>query len=115
MRVIVYGTLMSGYGNNRLLETATFVDTVVVQGYKLFYSGFPVATPSADDSIHAEIWEIEDDGTLARLDRLESEGNMYDRVEIFEDTHMYVGCQPFWDFSNMEECPKVDGIYKWGS
>lgn len=115
MRVIVYGTLMNGYGNNRLLETAKFVDTIIVQGYKLYYSGFPVATLSAEDSIHAEVWEINDDGTLDRLDRLEAEGTMYDRVTIFEDTYMYVGCIPFWDFETMEECPKVDGIYKWGS
>lgn len=114
MKVFVYGTLKSGYGNNRLLSTSEFVGDHIVTGYKLFNTGFPVATPSAEHSVKGEIWDIGNDtDVLRRLDGLEGEGYMYDRVEVEPDLFMYVGCQRVWNFDRMTECPNTEGVYEW--
>lgn len=116
MKVFVYGTLMSGYGNNRLLRSSTFVNKHTVQDYKLYYAGFPVATHSEGDQISGEIWDIGEDSDVIRsLDRLESEGFMYNRVEIEPGLWMYVGNSQFWNnFSHREECLKDEsGVYYW--
>lgn len=123
MFVIVYGTLKRGYGNNRLLQTSTFVSEVTVPGYKLYNCGFPVAKPSENDIIRGELWDIKDsEEVLASLDRLESEGSMYDRVNVAAldpegnevAANMYVGCQPAWSRTNLPECPKNErNEYVW--
>ena len=128
MFVVVYGTLKQGYGNNRILSggTGAYVRDIVVQGYKLYDSGFPVAIPSENDSIKGELWDIGDPetniesmSTLRRLDGLEGEGRMYNRVEIIipQDHlsfNMYVGHPRFWEPEKMDELPKDnDGNYYW--
>lgn len=120
MKIVVYGTLKRGYGNNRLLSKATFVKDIEVQGYKLYYchkdSGFPVARPDPNSSLLGEMFEV-DEGIIFNTDRLEGEGVMYNRVrlsdEVGENTYMYVGNHKFWDFNSMTECPKDKNIYMW--
>jgi len=86
-KVFVYGTLKRGYGNNQLLSTAEFIGSgqTAMPMLKL-NAGFPVAMlPQAPWNylaapIKGEVYEV-DEVTLARLDRLESEGSMYLRMQ----------------------------------
>lgn len=130
MFVVVYGTLKRGYGNNRLLQTSNFVSECIVPGYLLRNAGFPVAFPSPDDALKGELWDIGDDlSTLSNLDRLESNGRMYNRTPVEAisltetepfaegvNAHMYVGVHEFWNRLEDEQlplCPVVDGYYRW--
>lgn len=124
MKVFVYGTLKRGYGNNILLREARHHENYIVKGYKLYNSGFPVAAPAEDSSVSGEIYDIGDPDTdikakaiLNSLDRLESNGYMYDRVVVDEyygePLSMYVGCKDRWPFERMTECPSEDNIYTW--
>lgn len=88
----VYGTLMSGYGNHRLLQDSTFyAPGITVDQYNFFTLGpFPAVQKSetADDQhrVEGELYQI-NDRTLARLDQLESNGSLYLRrrraIEVF--------------------------------
>jgi gamma-glutamylcyclotransferase (GGCT)/AIG2-like uncharacterized protein YtfP len=76
VKVFVYGTLKSGYNNNRILTDgkATLVEeNRIIDGYKLYDFGFPVARVSEGDRIKGEVWELRegDENTLRRLDGLE--------------------------------------------
>lgn len=130
MHIIVYGTLKSGYGNNRLLSNSRKVADCIVRGYKLYNYGFPVAAPDADSQIVGEVWEIEPEKTLSSLDFLEGcqgEGienrGMYyrQRVVAFTDEgqiegQMYVGHPDSWkNYEHMRECPidETVGAYRW--
>ncbi len=119
--VFVYGTLKHGYHNNSLLHTATLVKADTVEGFKLYDCGFPIAKASEGEKISGELYEIEDDGTLARLDRLESNGSMYNRTPVVtssgHECEMYVGGESWWTGRNryLDECPVIDGAYTWSS
>lgn len=132
MKVFVYGTLKRGHGNNRCLQGGTFLIEGKVQGYKLHYSsggsGFPVASPSKNDLILGEIWDIGDNkDILARLDRLEGyrgdSSSMYlrEEVEVWPEEpeaiamtcSMYIGNPVFWPFSKMKETTNDDGLFSW--
>ncbi len=84
MKVFVYGTLQRGRGNHHILRTARFIGkAVTVRKFGMTDVGFPFM--HADQRVApvmGELFDIGDDEeTLARLDRLESEGRMYDRVQ----------------------------------
>jgi len=125
--VFVYGTLKSGYGNNRLLQGCTKLCDAYVIGHKLFDSGFPVASPSDDNhSIKGEVWDIEDSNSvLASLDRLEGVPRMYLREEVVAIAddgyahlcYMYVGNPRCFDFDKMNLCTVTelggDSIHSW--
>lgn len=125
MKVVVYGTLKRGYGNNVVLGASKFIEPKVVTGYKLYNAGFPVARPSPEDSLIGELYEIDSEQTLRNLDRLEGEGRMYIRTLIEPDTYMYVGPENFWNYDGdaggthwrrepMELCPiNKEGHYEW--
>lgn len=122
MLVTVYGTLKRGYGNNVLLRDASFVDTCTVKGFKLYNSGFPVASPNEDTFISGEVFDISGDASILKnLDRLEGhrgnnpeDGSMYlrlpvisllDTVGIEVETNMYVGNPHSWGkFRSLREC-----------
>lgn len=123
MLIFVYGTLKEGYGNNRLLMGHTKRGDFIVHNYKLYNSGFPVAWPSEGETITGELWDIGDSReTLQRLDRLESEGFMYNRTDVIavgpdgieEPAQMYVGGSKCWNTRELPECPKnPEGAYVW--
>lgn len=116
MKVVVYGTLKKGYGNNRLLCNAKYIQEYVIPGYKLYDCGFPVASPQEDSAVLGELWEIspDDNQTIQWLDRLEAEGRMYNRIEVEENTFMYVGNPPYWNnFKGLTECPSNNNHYYW--
>jgi len=87
VNLFVYGTLMSGHGNNCLLEGAKFLGVAYShKAYVLANGGFPVAyTKGIEDfpllPIRGEVWEVEDHH-IARCDRLEGHPNWYKRGTI---------------------------------
>lgn len=134
MKVFVYGTLQRNQGNNRRLDGATFVREAFVEGFKLYHSGFPVASEAPNCVAKGEIWDIgEPDTPSARmilngLDALEGyrvenlAGSMYHRKTVNtmcdEQVDMYVGNPRTWrGFAGLRDCPhtEVDGVevYEW--
>lgn len=83
--VFVYGSLKQGFGNHKhFLENQRFLGRAVTHenGYKMFsLGGFP-GVIRAKNVLHVvgELYEV-DSKCLAALDRLESNGRMYQRVE----------------------------------
>ena len=100
-KVFVYGSLLSGMGNHRLLAESSFVGiSHSPTGFGLIDLGyFPGAIRANDDKrIIGEVYEV-DDVTLQRLDRLEGynanrpESGLYNRIEImtkFGSAFMYI-------------------------
>jgi gamma-glutamylcyclotransferase (GGCT)/AIG2-like uncharacterized protein YtfP len=85
MRVFVYGTLQLGYGNNRLLLGAELLGkATTVERYGMFDVGFPFITQEVEETmkgvVTGELWEININSHLGRLDQLEGEGRLYNRV-----------------------------------
>lgn len=72
-KVFVYGTLMTGMPNNRLLRSSRFIGEAYVQGFDLVDFGpYPGAIDSRSESgVYGELWECDDD-TLLALDKLEN-------------------------------------------
>lgn len=69
--LFVYGTLMSGMRNNRVLDGAVMITSIELPG-RLYSAGVPffVYDPDADTYVQGEVWEV-DDAVLANTDRLE--------------------------------------------
>jgi gamma-glutamylcyclotransferase (GGCT)/AIG2-like uncharacterized protein YtfP len=128
-KVFVYGTLKSGYGNNRLLRNATFLGDGYLRDHKCYYYGpigsFPFVVPSKGTSVLGEVYQV-DRNTLSSLDSLEGyrEGQekqyFYDRQSatieyvgggVSHDTLYYLGDDK-WR-SDMVEVPCTDGVYCW--
>jgi gamma-glutamylcyclotransferase (GGCT)/AIG2-like uncharacterized protein YtfP len=86
-RVFVYGTLLQGCHNNRVLTSAgaTFIARATVRGVRLVDAGwgFPGALPKLDlrCRAHGEVYEVNDRG-LRRLDQLEGVPRFYTRRTI---------------------------------
>jgi gamma-glutamylcyclotransferase (GGCT)/AIG2-like uncharacterized protein YtfP len=72
-RVLVYGSLLLGEPNHRILSRATLVGAARTKaGFTLYDLGaFPGMVAGGDDAILGEVYEV-DAATLARLDALES-------------------------------------------
>lgn len=122
-KVAVYGSLKEGHWNHWLLKDSELEGIFDVSGYKMYrdYPDFPLIRPSENtlDKIRVEVYNI-DYSTLAKLDRLENEGYMYDRAVINIDDvglcFIYVGTYSFWgDCKSLELCEKnKNEIYEWG-
>lgn len=85
--VFVYGTLMSMFGNHRLIKASKNSkliesDATTVDKYQMFSIGFPVVlTTKQETHIKGEVWAV-DELTLTYLDRLENHPNWYVRTPI---------------------------------
>jgi gamma-glutamylaminecyclotransferase len=81
--LFVYGTLMSGFGNNRLLSESFFVGKAETIGeYSLYASGIPYVYPDKPTSkIKGELWEVTPQ-QLPRIDQLEGHPRWYNRQLI---------------------------------
>ncbi len=79
-RVLVYGSLMSGHANHRLLVSATFLRVAHTEpAFTLLNLGaFPAMIAGGATSVRGEIYDV-DDATLAALDRLEGHPGFYRR------------------------------------
>jgi gamma-glutamylcyclotransferase (GGCT)/AIG2-like uncharacterized protein YtfP len=83
-RLFVYGTLMRGGSNSRLLARSAFVGPARTGGgFRLFSLGaFPAMARAKDgDAVVGEVYEI-DAPTLADCDRLEGHPRFYRREPI---------------------------------
>jgi gamma-glutamylaminecyclotransferase len=83
--VFVYGTLLRGYGNHRLLEQgrALFLGRArTAPQYTLVSLGpFPGLIAEGATAVHGELYAV-DDETLAALDRLEGHPRFYARKRV---------------------------------
>lgn len=124
-RVFVYGSLKRGRHNNDILYDGRFIGERVTQDETWVMrslGGFPGVVKEfhggRSASIYGELYEV-DDMTLARLDRLESNGQFYNRelVKLRDESEpawMYVlinhhsfgrDMQPLYEGDNF--------IYRW--
>lgn len=85
-RVFVYGTLLAGEGNHRLLATATLVGEARTEPvFELRDLGpFPGLVSGGAHAVAGEVYEV-DEATLAALDRLEGHPRFYRRTRIALD------------------------------
>ncbi len=95
-KVFVYGTLRTGFGNNRLLQDGTchLVKEDEIVGYNMYaMGGFPgiTSTEIYETSVKGEVWEVGDDA-LVQLNRLEgfrepdSPANFYNRTTVVTES-----------------------------
>ena len=87
-RMFVYGTLRPGGSLNFHMDGNAYVGPASLAGYKMVDTshGFPTIfkTGALGDVVVGDVYILTGDteATLSRLDRLEGEGQMYDRVTI---------------------------------
>ena len=92
-KVLVYGTLKKGYGNNYLLGTSPMIrdGSFAIPNHRLIDSGLPFLVKSSKTSaFFGEVYEV-DDEVLASLDALELHPTWYKRTFFKEiDASVYV-------------------------
>lgn len=90
-RVFVYGTLLSGEPNHRLLAAAPFVGPALsAPVFSLVDLGpFPALVEGGAGAVVGEVYEV-DRPTLARLDLLEGHPRFYKRHRIALDDGSHV-------------------------
>jgi gamma-glutamylaminecyclotransferase len=83
MKVFVYGTLMSGFGNNILLNGSKFIGNGVTKNkYTMRSRGIPFVNEyNKTSNIKGEVYEVSH-RTLRSLDALEGHPDWYYRKEI---------------------------------
>jgi gamma-glutamylaminecyclotransferase len=123
--LLVYGTLKRGYGNHYILKGSEFLGEAVTESWFVMRCvGFPHVSRENKHPIKAwgrvagELYEV-DDMTLARLDRLEGNGRMYQRQVISVKrkkrtlkAEMYVAMAGL-AASGTPVAPSPDGILTW--
>jgi gamma-glutamylcyclotransferase (GGCT)/AIG2-like uncharacterized protein YtfP len=127
VKVFVYGTLKRGYRNDYFLESAQFVGTGQTVGrFRMLLAGFPVLqwrghrmTPH-HAPVRGEVYEC-DAATVERLDRLESNGSMYDRQikrirldsgKVIE-AQTYIGISRAWRSRKQPTAEIINGVHEW--
>jgi gamma-glutamylcyclotransferase (GGCT)/AIG2-like uncharacterized protein YtfP len=82
-RIFTYGSLMSGFGNHRLLARARLVGAArTLPRFTLVSLGaFPAMLEGGATAVVGELYDVDDD-TLAALDRLEGHPSLYTRTPI---------------------------------
>lgn len=119
MKLFVYGTLKRGYGNNRLLQNATFIgEAITNKPYLLFNCGFPKAVPSEEGlPIIGEVFEV-DEAQLARCDSLEGHPDWYVRREINANINGREETVMIYEMDQLQQAPMCHIIdnkyYQWG-
>ena len=80
VKLIVYGTLMSGESNHRFCRNAVSINPCTITGtlYDTGY-GFPAFVPEGENTVTAELIEIPFEDWEA-VDRLEGYPRLYDRL-----------------------------------
>lgn len=109
-KVFVYGTLKKGYSNAGLMKNASFIGNgYTCDLFRMGNVGFPVIMPDDEGKpVAGEVYEVDHD-TMVRLDSLEAEGHMYDRIALpivlvddtgqsmdAPDCYLYVGNRDYW-------------------
>ena len=127
MYVFVYGSLKKGYGNNRLLQNAIFIDKgITLKPYVIYGAGgFPVVFDTEKKGhIAGEVYDVTP-AERARLDGLEGYPYMYHRKKVMvvldETGHrvacqMYVGTVDHWqrNIRSLQQIqPDQNGVCTW--
>ncbi len=96
-KVLVYGTLLAGEHNHRLLASARCLgEAMTCEGFALFDLGaFPGMVRAREGTVVGEVYEV-DRETLAALDRLEGHPDFYRRTEITLAPPM--DAEPVWTY-----------------
>ena len=85
--IIVYGTLKKQNLLHYHLEKSQYIKPVKLRGFKMFNTeySFPWAmfTEEQSNSLYGEMYAV-DKETLTRLDAVESEGSLYQRINLQE-------------------------------
>ena len=86
-RVFVYGTLLSGEPNHRVLADAELLGEASTEpAFHLVDLGaFPALVPGGKTAVAGEVYKV-DNATLDRLDRLEGHPRFYRREPITLDS-----------------------------
>lgn len=82
IKVFVYGSLKAGYNNHSVLgpDAVLLGHAVTTARYRMISVGFPVIRSDGDGHpVRGELYEVPLE-QLPRLDALEGQGRMYDRV-----------------------------------
>ena len=73
--LFAYGTLMTGYGNNRLLDGAQSLGRAHTRenSFKMYHAGVPFVgrVEEAGVSVAGEVFAVSDAAMLERIDKLE--------------------------------------------
>lgn len=94
-KVCVYGTLMTGFGNNRLLSrtNSKLLGEDEIDGFDMYsLGGFP-GVNKGNGTIKVEIWEVDCVETFWNLDGLEGYPYMYTRDVVptkYGDAWIYI-------------------------
>ena len=127
--VFVYGSLKSGHWNNYILQSSKLLGKYLTSDkYLLTNVGFPYLIPEdrltgdrkgAGRPVIGEVYEVTEEGVLARLDALEGEGYHYSRTHIQvegidEPVQTYIPCG---DEQEHAVCPLISTggkeFYQW--
>ena len=113
VKLIVYGTLMSGERNHRFCRNAVSITPCTVTGtlYDTGY-GFPAFAPEGDGEVKAELIEIPL-ADWADVDRLEGYPRLYDR-QLLQATLADGSEATGWVYI-MTELPKMAQVIESGS
>jgi gamma-glutamylcyclotransferase (GGCT)/AIG2-like uncharacterized protein YtfP len=99
MRLLGYGTLLSGEGNHRVLASSRLIGVRRTEPrYTLISLGpFPALLERGEASVSGEVYEV-DDAVLASVDRLEGHPHFYRRTRVLllggEQVQGYVLAHP---------------------
>jgi len=124
MYMFVYGTLKSGFGNNRLLQTSEFIgDATTDRPYLLTDCGFPFASETGNKllPVMGEVYRVDDPTAQQRIDGLEGHPNFYERKQVpVTMTASGVQIPGCWMYLVPEQtagryglCPITKGHFKW--
>ena len=113
VKLIVYGTLMSGERNHRFCRNAVSITPCTVTGtlYDTGY-GFPAFLPEGDSLVKAELIEIPL-ADWADVDRLEGYPRLYDR-QLLQATLAYGSEATGWVYI-MTELPEQAKVIESGN
>lgn len=106
--VFVYGTLKSGYGNNRLLSTSKLLGEDTLDKHDIYaVAGFPGVIPG-EGIVQGEVWEITPE-VLETLDRLEGHPRMYLRTPVVLSSGLEVETY-IWQYE-VEGKTNLEGVW----
>lgn len=112
--IFCYGTLMSKWGNNRLIADQKFLGPAVTKDkYVLMdFGGFPgMFQEEGPTQVHGELWEI-DDAARACCDGLEGHPFWYCRTPIVALLDgKEVACETYFNLGKKHGIQCMDGLW----
>ncbi len=111
--VFVYGSLLAGEANHRVLRGATLLRaTSTIAAFTLFDLGpYPALVAGGDTAVEGELYRV-DPSLLARLDRFEDHPRLYRRGPIALACGAYAAAYFFVDEGLARGCPPVGASWR---